>query len=350
MNFTDTSEFIITEDATILQAMEQIDKSTRKILFVHSDGKLLAAVSDGDIRRWILKGGKLNESIKNAANYQPIFIKEDKRYQAERIMKKNTIDALPIINEEGQIKEIVFLNKFDKEYDRFTDHIPVVIMAGGTGSRLLPYTNILPKPLIPIGELPIVEHIINQFRKFGCDDFRMIVNYKRNMIKAYFNELEKDYSLTFVSEEKPLGTGGGLSLLKGSIQGTFILTNCDILIDEDFGKAYRHHKEQGNEITMICSLKNYILPYGIVNIGQNGNINSIQEKPEMSFYTNTGCYFVESEVVERLTYNEFVDFPNIISEYLAEGRKVGVYPISEHAWLDMGQMDEMEKMKARLEC
>lgn len=170
------------------------------------------------------------------------------------------------------------------------------------------------------------------------------------MIKAYFNELEKDYSLTFVSEEKPLGTGGGLSLLKGSIQGTFILTNCDILIDEDLGKAYRHHKEQGNEITMICSLKNYILPYGIVNIGQNGNINSIQEKPEMSFYTNTGCYFVESEVVERLTYNEFVDFPNIISEYLEEGRKVGVYPIGENAWLDMGQMDEMEKMKARLEC
>lgn len=350
MNGTETSEFIITEDATILQAMEQIEKSMRKILFVHNDGKLLASITDGDIRRWILKGEKLNEPIKNAANYQPIFLGEDKRYQAEMVMKKNSIDALPIINEEGQIKEIIFLNKFGKEYDKFPDHIPVVIMAGGTGSRLSPYTDILPKPLIPIGELPIVEHIINQFRKYGCDDFRMIVNYKRNMIKAYFNELEKDYSLMFVSEKKPLGTGGGLSLLKGSVQGTFVLTNCDILIDEDLGKAYSHHKEQGNEITMICSLKNYILPYGVVNIGQNGNIDSIQEKPEMSFYTNTGCYFVESEVVERLAYNEFADFPNIISEYLAEGRKVGAYPISEHAWLDMGQIDEMEKMKARLEC
>lgn len=349
MNYTETSEFIITEDATILQAMEQIDKSTRKILFVHHDGKLLAAVSDGDIRRWILKGGKLNESIRNAANYHPIFLNEEMRDQAERIMKKNLIDALPIIDGEGQIKEIFFLNKFGKEYGKFTDHIPVVIMAGGIGSRLSPYTNILPKPLIPIGELPIVEHIINQFRKYGCDDFRMIVNYKRNMIKAYFNELKKDYSIVFMSEDKPLGTGGGLSLLKGTVQGTFILTNCDILIDEDLGKAYKHHKEFGNEITMICSLKSYILPYGIVNIGQNGGIDSIQEKPEMAFYTNTGCYFVEPEVVERLEYNESVDFPNIIREYLAQGKKVGVYPVSENAWLDMGQIDEMEKMKARLQ-
>lgn len=101
---------------------------------------------------------------------------------------------------------------------------------------------------------------------------------------------------------------------------------------------------------MICSLKNYILPYGIVNIGKNGNIDSIQEKPEMTFYTNTGCYFVESEVVERLAYNEFIDFPDIISKYMDEGRRVGVYPISEHAWLDMGQIDEMEKMKERLGC
>lgn len=209
MNCTEISEFIITEDATILQAMEQIDKSTRKILFVHSDGILLAAVSDGDIRRWILKGGKLNESIKNAANYQPIFINEDKYYQAEGIMKKHSIDALPVINEKGKILEIVFLNKFGKVYDRFPEQIPVVIMAGGMGTRLSPYTDILPKPLIPIGEFPIVEHIINQFRKYGCEDFRMIVNYKRNMIKTYFDELEKDYTVVFVPEEKPLGTGGG---------------------------------------------------------------------------------------------------------------------------------------------
>ena len=170
------------------------------------------------------------------------------------------------------------------------------------------------------------------------------------MIKAYFDELEKDYLLKFVVEEKPLGTGGGISLLKGQIQGTFILTNCDILIDDDLTKAYRQHKESGNLITMICSLKNFAVPYGIVQIGENGTIKSMQEKPQMSFFTNTGCYFVESEVVECLGYNEAIDFPTIIENFMKEGKRVGVYPIREGAWLDMGQLDELDKMKKRLGC
>lgn len=176
------------------------------------------------------------------------------------------------------------------------------------------------------------------------------MNYKRNMIKAYFDELEKNYQLTFVMEEKPLGTGGGISLLKGKIRETFILTNCDIVIDDDLTKAYRQHRESGNVITMVCSLKNFTIPYGVVNIGKDGMIESMQEKPNMSFFTNTGCYFVEPDVIEDLTYNEPVDFPAIIERYMNGDRKVGIYPIGEDAWLDMGQIDELEKMKERLGC
>lgn len=345
----DISKFIITEDKTVFQVMKLLDQSVQKILFVQCDNKLLASVTDGDIRRWILKGGALDVSIKLAANYHPIYLSEDEMNLADQVMKENAVDAIPLTDKDGKIKNIVFLYGQYGKRKLFEQSIPVVIMAGGVGSRLLPYTQILPKPLIPIGDLPISEHIINQFRKYGCNDFRMIVNYKGNMIKAYFNEIKKDYTLTYITEEKALGTGGGLSLLKGTIGSTFILTNCDILINDDLSEAYRQHKKMGNVITIICPLKRFTVPYGVIHIGQNGAVESIQEKPSMEFYVNTGCYFIEPEVIYVLDYNEPIDFPDVIKKCLSKGERVGIYPIDESAWLDMGQINELEKMKQKLE-
>lgn len=338
----------IEKHKTILEAMEQLDKSAKKVLFVHENGKLLASLTDGDIRRWILNKGDVKLSVENAANYRPVFLYEDQESLAIQTMKKHQIEAIPIVDKNLIIKDIIFANEVKQNSNRFKRELPVVIMAGGAGTRLSPYTNILPKPLIPIGDYPIVEHIIERFSIYGCNQFYMIVNYKRNMIKAYFDEIEKGYQLEFITEEKTLGTGGGISLLKGKIKETFILTNCDILIDDDLAKAYRQHLESGAVITMICSLKDFTIPYGVVNIGKDGAIESLQEKPKMSFFTNTGCYFVEPEVIEDLEYNEPVDFPAIIEKYLNSRKKIGIYPISGEAWLDMGQIDELEKMKARL--
>lgn len=340
----------IEENKTILDAMQQIDKNAKKILFIHNQGKLLASLTDGDIRRWILKKGALDTSIKNVANYQPIYLYEQESSLAIQKMKEYGIDAIPILDKKHIIKDIIFLNTFEEEVNQFDKNIPIVIMAGGLGTRLSPYTNILPKPLIPIGDYPIVEHIIHQFYTYGCRQFYMIVNYKRNMIKAYFDELEKDYSLEFVAEEKALGTGGGISLLKGKIKETFILTNCDILINDDLTKAYKQHIQTGYPITMVCSLKNFTIPYGVVNIDENGSVHSMQEKPNMSFFTNTGCYFVEPEVIEKLSYNEPIDFPVVIENYIKEGNQIGIYPIGEEAWLDMGELNELEKMKVKIGC
>lgn len=224
-------------------------------------------------------------------------------------------------------------------------------MAGGLGKRLYPYTKILPKPLIPIGEIPISEHIINRFNKYGCKEFFLIVNHKKNMIKAYYNEIEKDYSISYADEDedKPLGTGGGLSLLKGKINSTFILSNCDILIKEDYEKIYNHHKVEKNLITMVCSLKHIKIPYGVINTNEKGEIEDMKEKPEISIFANTGMYIVEPEVLNLIEENKFVGFPDIIKRVMDEGKKVGIYPISENAWLDMGQLDEMEEMRSRLE-
>lgn len=202
--------------------------------------------------------------------------------------------------------------------------------------------------MIPVGDIPIAEHIINKFCNYGCKHFYLIVNYKKNMIKAYFNETERDYIITYIDEDKPLGTGGGLSLLKGKIDTTFILSNCDILIEEDYEKMYQFHKEEENVVTMVCSLKNLKIPYGVIEIGEHGNIETMREKPELSFITNTGCYIVEPQIIEELEGGKSVDFPEIIERYRENGDKIGVYPISENSWMDMGQFEEMEEMRQRL--
>lgn len=340
----------IEEKETILDAIRKLDYSTGKVLFVQDAGKLLASVTDGDIRRWILKKGDLYAAIKHAANYEPKYLYEKQADLALYTMRKYSINAIPILDENHLIKKVVFANESIPEHGMLDKKVPVIIMAGGMGTRLSPYTNILPKPLIPIGDYPIVEHIINRFCTYGCRQFYMIVNYKRNMIKAYFDELDKSYQLDFITEEKALGTGGGLSLLKGKVKDTFVLTNCDILIEEDLEKIYTQHVNSHNLITIVCSLKSFTIPYGVVNVGENGKIESMQEKPGMSFFTNTGCYFVEPDVIDDLEYNEAIDFPEIIERYLQAGKKIGIYPIGERAWLDMGQPEEMERMKARLGC
>lgn len=341
-------EFLIDEECTMLEAMESLDKVAKKILFVTQKGQFKAAITDGDIRRWILKRGSLEAKVKDIANYNPKFLYEKDKIFARKFMKKHSIEAVPIVNEEMNIVSVVLLNNGEIKPKRNLD-IPVVIMAGGLGTRLYPYTKILPKPLIPIGEIPIVEHIINRFNRYGCKDFFLIVNHKKNMIKAYFNEIEKNYMVNYVDEDKPLGTGGGLSLLKGKIDSTFILSNCDILIEEDYEKIYKFHKKEKNLITMVCSLKNIKIPYGVIEISETGEIEEMREKPELSFFTNTGMYIVEPRVIEELEKNKETGFPDIIEKYKKAGQKIGVYPISENSWMDMGQLDGMEEMRSRLE-
>lgn len=344
----DVKKFLIDEEATMMEAMEQLDKSAKKVLFVVKDGHFVASITDGDIRRWILKKGDLDAKVKNMANYNPKSLKIKEKKKAKAFLKQHSIEAIPILDENDNIISIVLWN--DKEIMPNREmHVAVVIMAGGLGTRLYPYTKILPKPLIPIGEIPIVEHIMNRFSKFGMNEFHLIVNHKKNMIKAYFNEIEKSYLVNYVDEDIPLGTGGGLSLLKGKIESTFILSNCDILIDEDYERMYKFHKEEGNLITMVCSLKNIKIPYGVIEINDTGEIENMKEKPELSFFINTGMYIVEPEVVENLVENESIGFPEIIEQHKAQGKKIGIFPISEYSWLDMGELDEMEEMRRRLE-
>lgn len=344
----EVTDFSIGEEATMLHAMDQLDKVAKKVLFVVREGQFIAAITDGDIRRWILKKGNLDAKVKDVANYSPKYLHEEDKAKAKDYMKIHSVEALPILNEKKNIVSIVFLNDEEVQQKRNLE-APIVIMAGGLGTRLYPYTKILPKPLIPIGEIPVVEHIINRFHRYGSNTFYLVVNHKKNMIKAYFNEIEKAYTIEYADEDKPLGTGGGLSLLKDRIDSTFILSNCDILIEEDYEKIYRYHKKEQNLITMVCSLKKIRIPYGVVEISEHGEIESMKEKPELSFFTNTGMYVVEPRIIQELENDQPISFPDIIDYYKSKGGKIGIYPISENCWSDMGQLEEIEEMRKRLE-
>ncbi len=343
----DVKDFLIDEKSTMIEAMEQLDKVAKKVLFVTSEGKFVASITDGDIRRWILKKGNLEARVEEIANYKPKFKLLEEKAKAKRYMKKNSIELLPLVDKNNNIVSVVSWNDGEVIFKKNLK-VPVVVMAGGLGTRLYPYTKILPKPLIPIGEVPIVEHIINRFNKFGCEQFYLVVNHKKNMIKAYFSSIEKKYKVDYVDEDTPLGTGGGLSLLKGKIDSTFILTNCDILIEEDYEKIYNFHKKEKNLITMVTSLKNVKIPYGVIEINEKGEIDSMKEKPEFSFFTNTGVYVVDAKIIDELEENTAIGFPDIIEKYKQQGEKIGIFPISEKSWMDMGQIDEMEEMRRRL--
>ena len=339
------SEIIADRSITVCDAMRIIDRSELRIVFIADRGRLIGTLTDGDVRRYLYKGGSIEDPAENAANHSPRTARD--HLLAAELYDRLDYIAIPIIGEDGMITDI-YVGE-ERPQEKFTPiDVPVVINAGGKGTRLDPFTRVLPKPLIPVGDLPIIEHIMQRFEKYACTDFSVIVNYKKELIKAYFRETEKQYNVTWYDEEKPLGTGGGLSLLKGKMDGTFVFTNCDTLLLSDYDSIIRFHKNNGNAVTMICAWKNLQIPYGVVDMGINGAIEKIREKPELSFLTNTGMYILEPEVIDDVPDDTPITMPEIAQMEMEKGRRVAAFPANESDWLDMGQMSELEKMRERL--
>lgn len=344
---TDLKCYIVSEETTIVDTMKTIDAGDNAVAFVCQDMRLMAAVSDGDVRRYIIAGGDVNRSIKEVANYNPISVLYTDEVDYDELMREKVITALPIVDEEGNIVDIRFLSKRFGQRRRL--NLPVVIMAGGRGSRLKPYTEILPKPLIPIGNKTITEHIIARFEEYQCQHFDMIVNYKKNFIKSYFQDNDKNYDISFVEEPEFWGTAGGLKLLEDKYDSSFFVTNCDVLIEADYKEIYDYHRENQNIITLVCAQKKVVIPYGTVDIDQQtGQVKALQEKPAFEFNTNTGLYLIEPELLKKIPQHTKIDITDIIGQCLRDGERVGTYLISENDWWDMGQLEEMERMKRHL--
>lgn len=344
----DISKLIINKEASIMEAMEKLDKGAKRILLVTYEKKLIGVVTDGDIRRWILKNNDISLKVELVMNSKPVVLFENNISNANNIMKSKSIEAIPIVNKSQEVIDIIFLSDgISKVKNIKNSSMPVIIMAGGSGKRLEPYTNIIPKVLIPIGYIPIVERIINNFLSYNFENYYITINYKKEIVKAYFNE-ERDYSISFVEEEKPLGTAGGLTLLKDKLKGSFFVTNCDILVDTNYSKVVEYHKKNKYKITVISSFKDYIIPYGIFKLNDNGEVKELDEKPKYKFLVNTGMYLLEPDIIKYIPKDTYFDMTDLIRKCIKEGEAVGIYPVTDNEWLDMGEFKSMYNMVEKL--
>lgn len=348
MKIMQIEDLLIKEGSTIKEAVKRLEEKRCKVVYVVHEGKLIASISDGDVRRYALKNGEMGDVVKSIANYNPQYLLVYDKYKLDEIFERSEISSIPIVNYNREVVEIVFRNgrRIQKNHNL---NCPVVMMAGGKGTRLFPYTKVLPKALIPIGEIPISERIINNFVNYGCRQFYLILNHKRKMIQAYFDALEKPYTIEYVEEETYLGTGGGLCLLNDKINQDFFLVNCDIIIDADYSEIYSYHKKNSNYITIIAAKYKHVVPYGVIDIDENGCYGKLTEKPENNYVINAGMYIVNGDLINTMPQNEEISFPEVIEKCKEQGRKIGVYIIEESAYMDMGQLEEMEKMKNKLQ-
>lgn len=346
---TDMKNIIIHPDATIKEAMEILDKTAKKVLLVVNEEDVLAgALTDGDIRRYILKKQNLTDTIENAFNKKPVFILKTDFNQdnAKKIFLEKKIDLIPILDQNKKVVdyvtwEKVFGNGRKSEGQRLD--IPVVIMAGGNGTRLKPFTKVLPKPLIPIDDKPVIDHIIDRFRAYGATDFFMMIHHMPKIIRAYFEEKEPEYSIKFAEEDEPRGTAGSLLLLKEKLNGSFFVSNCDIIIQADYSDILFFHQKNSYDFTLVASAKQFNIPYGVCELSANGNLECIKEKPRYDFLVNTGLYILNSNLINLIPDKGVFHMTNLIEKVRENRGAIGVYPISENAWIDIGQWDEYRK-------
>jgi dTDP-glucose pyrophosphorylase len=341
--------FLVPLTHTVRQAMEQLEKTEEKIVFVvDAESRLLGSLTDGDVRRWILSDGDLKAQAHRICNPSPYVVHEGYDLEAVRAdMLDRNIGCVPVLGPARQIVQLLFWKEIfqgspaGKPKGRLD--LPVVIMAGGRGTRLEPFTSILPKPLIPVGGRTIIEIIIDQFRPYGVDRFFLSVNYKSKIIKSFFEELAPAYSIEYLEEKEPRGTAGGLRPLLASAAESIVVTNCDIVIQADYAELAAFHSANHYDLTLVASLKDYHIPYGVCEIESGGSLARITEKPQYSFLVNTGMYVVRRDRLGLIPEHDPCDMPDFMRLIKEAGGRVGVFPISENAWVDTGEWTEYRK-------
>ena len=338
---------IIEANVTLIQSLKIMDERKTKVLFVFLDNKFLGMLTLGDIQRAIIANVSLSSPVKQVLDPKKYYAKEsDSLEDIKNFMFTTRTESMPVVNEKGDLLKVYFWDDFfgeDKIIKKRKLKLPVVIMAGGKGTRLKPLTNVIPKPLLPIGEKTIIELIMDQFEEIGCGKFFLSVNYKSEMLKYYMQNLEHPYDITYFQEDKPLGTIGSVSLLKNKIRTPFFVSNCDIIIDQDYSEVYDYHMENKNDLTIIAAIKNQSIPYGIMESGEKGELIRLEEKPELNYMINTGVYLLNPDLINEIPENTLFHITQLINKVKSKGGKIGCFPVSEKAWTDIGDWEEYLK-------
>ena len=339
------------EDVSLEAALEKMNKIGKKCLVIANEGKFIGTLSDGDVRKALLSGKSIDSPIKGIFNENSFSILEGelKREDLKNVFLEKKYDLIPILDKNSLVKDIVeWGDLFKPNSSSHKRNMPVVVMAGGEGTRLKPFTNILPKPLIPLNDKTVIEKILDSFTDSGFHNFFLTVNFKGKILRAFFEELEPDYSIGFVEEKTPLGTAGSLQLLKEELKSTFLLTNCDVILDLDHGDLIDFHNKNNCEITLIASAKKLTIPYGACEIDKQGFLSKIIEKPSLNYLINAGLYVLEPSVLKEIPDGEFFHITDLIEKVKSKGKRVGVFPIEDGAWIDIGQWEEYRSALKRL--
>jgi dTDP-glucose pyrophosphorylase/predicted transcriptional regulator len=337
----------IRDNKSIYFAMKMLQQTALKCLIVvDKNGLYKGSLTDGDIRRFILSNKNINGNILEAYNRNSIKFKKSKINIAKikKVFIEKNITLIPILDDNNKVVDIITNKILSDSYKRNSNNkklnVPVVIMAGGKGTRLAPFTNVLPKPLIPIQDKTLIEMIIEKFTDFNIKEFYLTINFKSKIIKAFFQEAKKNYKTKFITEDKELGTAGALRFLKNKINKPFFVINCDTIIKENISDIYDHHIKNKNKITVVAAMTKSVIPFGICELKKNGDLKLIKEKPSNNHLINTGMYVVNPEVIKLIPVDKLFNFTDLIKVAKSKSLKIGVYPISEDAWIDVGQWDE----------
>ena len=333
-------EIKINQNASIKQALKVIDKGAIKVAVVLSDdGLLLGMLSDGDIRRALLKGMSLDDSITSIINRDPVVANiDDTKERILELANEKKLHQIPIISN-GKLIGIQDIREFLAPKNKPNK---VILMVGGLGTRLRPLTNDVPKPMLDVGNKPILHTIVENFAKYGYTDIIMCVNYKSEIIKEYFGNGDKfGVKIEYVLESQRMGTAGALSLLKERPKDDFFVMNGDLLTNVNFEYLHEYHKDS-NACASICIRKYEMqVPYGVVNVRAN-KVTSIEEKPTQSFFVSAGIYMFSPIVLDFIPKGVFYDMPTLFSELLKQDFAVYPFFIREY-WLDIGKMDEYRR-------
>jgi dTDP-glucose pyrophosphorylase len=339
----DVEHLFVDLDASILVALDVIDKGGFKTALVVDKGfQFRGLIADPDIRRALLKGVSLEQPVHMVMNTTPITLRQGiSQADAKRALFHHKRDLLPVLSSDNRVVDVAILAE---SIGRTSFDNAVVLMAGGLGTRLLPLTRDVPKPMIEVGSKPMLETLVENFVAAGFSNIYLSVNYMQQAIRDHFGDGKKwGAKITYLQEDQALGTAGGLSLIRENVTQPFITMNCDVLTNVDFESLLLHHDNAKSMATMCVSQHEVTVPYGVVE-HDNFELKRIVEKPAWNYFVNAGIYVFSPEVLDFLEEDKAIDMPELLDRVQSKSGKTSLFPLREY-WLDVGNHNSLEQAR-----
>lgn len=334
--------------ASIRDAMRTLDQGSLRIVLVcDADQTLLGTVTDGDTRRGLLADANMEDAISSVMNKVPFSVREStSRDQRLKLMKQYDLTAIPILDQKGRVLNLETLHQAMEPERREN---PVFIMAGGFGTRLQPLTDHCPKPMLRVGDRPMLEHLVDQFVSCGFHNFYFSTHYLPEVIQAHFGDGSKwGVDIQYVHEDTPLGTGGALGLLPQTLPDLpLIMMNGDVLTKLNYAQLLRHHEVKGYDATVCVREDEHAVPFGVIET-EDQLVTNMVEKPTYRYKINTGIYVLNPDIVSSVRAGQRVDLPSLLESHRINNKRIGTYTSYDY-WLDIGQMKDYQKAQKDIE-